>query len=63
LSAAGKRAIAAAARKRWAAVKAAKVAGTPKPSAAKKPFGKKAAVKKAARKAAAMKPTAPPETA
>ncbi|MGA2041692.1 MAG: hypothetical protein ABSH42_20615 [Bryobacteraceae bacterium] len=44
LSAAGRRAIAAAARKRWAAVKAAK----PQPGAAKKPAGKKGAAKKPA---------------
>lgn len=47
LSADGRRAIAAAARKRWAAVKAAKVA--PQPAAAKKSAGKKAAARKAAK--------------
>ena len=71
LSAAGRRAIAEAARKRWAAIKAAKVAETPKPAAAKKPAAKKAAVKKAVKKAAkkavkkaaVTKPAAPAETA
>ncbi|MGB9457146.1 MAG: hypothetical protein WCB12_13950 [Bryobacteraceae bacterium] len=53
LSAAGRRAIAAAARKRWAAVKASKAAGTPAPNAAKKSAGKKAPTKKAAKKTAA----------
>ena len=61
LSAAGRRAIAAAARKRWAAVKAAKVA-EPQPSAAKKSAGKKAAAKKAPKKTAAKKPAAPSKT-
>ena len=57
LSAAGRRAIAAAARKRWAAVKA-----EPQPSAAKKSAGKKAAAKKAPKKTAAKKPAAPSKT-
>ena len=59
LSAAGRRAIAAAARKRWAAIKAASTAGPRQPGAAKKPVGKKVATRKAAKKTAAKKSTAP----
>jgi len=62
LSAAGRRAIAVAARKRWAAVKAARVA-EPQPRAAKKRGGKKVAAKKAPKKTAAKKPAAPAQTA